>query len=76
MIQAKVFTRKTQLHEACSYSYIVVRSDGETNQPAQYRASDAAEHLLLALQEEAKTVLKKLSKPKKAIVTTEDNKKY
>ena len=45
-------TQKTNLHEACSYSYIKVWCDGQTEQPVEYRGHDAAEHFLKALQEE------------------------
>ena len=39
-------TQRTQHHEACSYSYIVVRCDGQTEPPVEYRGPNAAEHLL------------------------------
>ena len=45
-------TQKTQHHEACSYCYVVVRCDGKTEAPAQYRRPNAAEHFLRALQVE------------------------
>ena len=45
-------TRKTNHHEACSYSYIVVRCDGQTEQPVEYQGNNAAENFLKALQEE------------------------
>ena len=35
-------TQRTQLHEACSYSYIVVRCDGQTEPPIEYRGPDTA----------------------------------
>ena len=37
---------KTQQHEACSYSYVVVRCDGETEPPVEYRGPNAAKHFL------------------------------
>ena len=37
-------TQKTQHHEACSYCYVVVRCDGKTEAPAEYRGPNAAEH--------------------------------
>ena len=49
---AKSNTQRTQHHEACSYCYIVVRCDGQTEPPVEYRGPDAAEHLLKSLQEE------------------------
>ena len=45
-------TQKTQHHKTCSYSYIVVRCDGQTEKPVEYRGPNAAEHFLQALQEE------------------------
>ena len=53
---AKSNTQRTQQHEACSYSYVVVRCDGETNPPVKYRGPDAAEHFLQALQGEASKI--------------------
>ena len=43
-------TQRTQHHEALSYSYIVVRCDGQTNPPVEYRGPNAAEHFLESLQ--------------------------
>ena len=45
-------TQKTQEHEACSYCYVVVRCDGATEPPVEYRGPKAAKHLLQALQKE------------------------
>ncbi|KAK3795736.1 hypothetical protein RRG08_027294 [Elysia crispata] len=45
-------TQRTQHHEACSYCYVKVRCDGQTEAPVEYRGPDAAEHFLRALQEE------------------------
>ena len=72
----KSATRKTQLHEACSYCYVVVRSDGKTKQPVVYRGPDAAEHFLKALQNEADSIVKELLVPKAAIITNEVLKEY
>ena len=47
-------TQRIQHHEACSYSYIVVRCDGQTEPPVGYRGPNAAEHFLESLQEERK----------------------
>ena len=49
MYPNKSNTINTQLHEACSYCYIVVRSDGKTNKPVEYRGPNAAEHMLKSL---------------------------
>ena len=29
-------TQKTQLHEACGWSYVIMRSDGHTKPPERY----------------------------------------
>ena len=39
-------TQDTQIHEECSYCYIVLRCDGETKPPVEYRGPNAAEHML------------------------------
>ena len=39
-------TQRTQHHEACNYSYIVVRCYGQTEPPVKYRGPNAAEQFL------------------------------
>ena len=56
-------TQKTQHHEACSYCYVVVRCDGKTEAPAEYRGPNAVEHFLRALQEEERGIQEVLAKP-------------
>ena len=53
---AKSNTQRTQHHEACSYSYIVVRCDGRTESPVKYRGPNAAGHFLESLQEEERKI--------------------
>ena len=65
-------TQKTQHHEACSYCYVVVRCDGKTEAPAQYRGPNAAEHFLRALQEEERGIQKVLAKPQAIRMTRAD----
>ena len=50
-------TQKTQLHEACGFSYIVVRCDGQTEPPVVYRGPNTAEKFLEGLQEEEKRLM-------------------
>ena len=57
-------TRKTQHNEACSYCYVVVRCDGQTEPPVEYRGPNAAEHFLKALQEEERKIKTVLANPK------------
>ena len=49
-------TQLTQHHEACSYSYIIVRCDGQTELPVKYHGPNAAEHFLESLQEEERKI--------------------
>ena len=53
----KSTTRQTHIHKACSYCYIVVRSDGKSKKPVSYRGPNAAEKLLEDLQKEAKEIV-------------------
>ena len=62
-------TINTQLHEACSYCYIVVRSDGKTNKPV---GPNAAEHMLKSLMKEQDKILKTLANPKPMKMTKKD----
>jgi len=41
--ESKGYTEKTELHEACGYSYIVVRCDGEIVGSNSYRVKNAVE---------------------------------
>ena len=65
-------TQKTQHHEACSYCYIMVRCDGQTEPPVEYRDPDAAEHLLKSLQEEESKIKGVLADPKAMRMTREE----
>ena len=61
---AKSNTQRTQHHEACSYSYIVVWCDGRTEPPVEYRGPNAAGHFLESLQEEECKIKAMLADPK------------
>ena len=69
-------TRKTQQHEACSYCYIMVRCDGQTEKPVEYRGPNAAEHFLQALQEEEDKIKGVLATSKAMRMTREDWQAY
>ena len=69
---AKSNAQRTQHHEACSYCYIVVRFDGQTEPPVGYRGLDAAEHLLKSLQEEESKIKGVLADQKAMRMTRED----
>ena len=62
-------TQNTQLHEVCSYNYIVVRCDSKANSLHGYRGPNAAEDLLRRLQEEEKKIKEELGCPKPMIFT-------
>ena len=68
--------RKTQQHEACSYCYIEVRCDGQTELPVEYRGPNAAVHFLQALQEEENKIKGVLANPKAMRMTQEDWRAY
>ena len=65
-------TRRTQQHEACSYCYVKVRCDGQTEAPVEYRGPDAAEHFLRALQEEERRIKGVLANSKNMRMTRAD----
>ena len=65
-------TQRTQHHEACSYCYVKVRCDGQTEAPVEYRGPDAAEHFLRALQEEERGIKGKLANPQAMRMTHAD----
>ena len=69
-------TQRTQLHEACSYCYVVVRCDGEAYPPVEYRGPNAAEHFLRAIQVEKCMIKKVLANPKKILMTLEDKQNH
>ena len=69
---AKSNTQRTQQYEACGYCYIMVRCDGQTEPPVEYRGPDVAEHLLKSLQEEESKVKGVLADPKAMRMTRED----
>ena len=55
-------TQRTQHHEACNYSYIVVRCDGQTELPVEYRGPNTA--FLESLREEERKIKAVLADPK------------
>ena len=61
-------TQRTQHHKACSYSYIVVWCDGQTEPPVEYRGPNTAEHFL----EEERKIKAVLADPKAMRMTLGD----
>ena len=72
----KSYTEKTEWHEACGYSYMVVRSDGEVTGSKVYRGENAVGTFLSdVLQEEVK-IRESLAAPKPIVMTDEDWEKF
>ncbi|KAK3791050.1 hypothetical protein RRG08_010454 [Elysia crispata] len=69
---SKSNTRRTEHHEACSYCYVKVRCDGQTEAPVEYRGRGAAEHFLRALVSEERGIKKALSNPQAMRMTRAD----
>ena len=67
----KSSTRKTQEDEACSYCYIVVRCDGQTEAPVVYRGPNAE-----ALQKEERKIKAVLANRQAMHMTREDRRAY
>ena len=69
-------TQKTHHHEACSFCYVVVRCDGHTEPPVEYRGADTAERFLRALQQEERKIKAVLDNPRAMRMTQEDRQAY
>ncbi|XP_074655657.1 uncharacterized protein LOC141909170 [Tubulanus polymorphus] len=65
-------SEKTQLHEACGFSYVVVRSDGKHEPPVLYRGQDAAAVFLQHLQGEKEKIKGVLAHPAPMVTTREE----
>ena len=73
---SKSNTHKTQHHEACGYSYVVVRCDGETSPPTVYRGPDTMERFLKSLQEEERKIKVTLANPQAMRMTPDDRRTH
>ena len=69
-------TEKTEQHEACGYSYMVVRSDGEVLGPKVYMGENAVGMFLSAILQEEMTIRESLATPKPLLMTAEDWQKH
>ena len=65
-------TQNTAQHEACGYSFIVVRWDGETKPPVVYGGPNAANYFLKTLQKEEEEIRSELENQKEMIMTNGD----
>ena len=72
----KSYTEKTEWHEACGYSYIVVRSDGEVTGSKVYRGENAVKEFLNGILQEKTKIRESLATPKPIVMTDEDWKKF
>ena len=70
----KSSTRQTSMHVACSYSYVVVRSDGKSKEPVIFRGYNAAENFIASLLKEEEELLKDLEYPKYEVIITKKRK--
>ena len=68
----KSYTEKTEWHEACGYSYIVVKSDGELTGSKVYRGEEAVKLFLESIMQEKKKIRESLAVAKPVIMTQED----
>ncbi|KAL9957899.1 hypothetical protein ACROYT_G034854 [Oculina patagonica] len=69
-LKQKSYTEKTEQHEACGFSYTVVRSDGKSEKPFDYRGENAMEVFLNCLLIEEQKIRHELSKREPPIVMT------
>jgi len=72
----KSYFRQSAKQVACSYCYIVVRSDGITKDPTLYRGENAVEHFLESLQTELEEIRAVLCKPADMVMTGTDQKAF
>ena len=72
----KSFTEKTEWHQACGFSYIVVRSDGRATRPVVYRGENAVGKFLSSILRMETNIREILAVPKPIVMTAEDWEKY
>ena len=70
--KTKCYTDKTEHHEACGYSFVVVRSDGQVTGPIVYRGENAVKSFLERLVIVKDKIKENLSKVKPLTLTQED----
>ena len=69
--KTKCYTEKTEHHEACGYSFVVVRSDGQVTGPIVYRGENAVKSFLERLVIVKDKIRENLSKVKPLTLTQE-----
>ena len=70
------FTMNTEKHEPCGFSYLVVRSDGQTFGPYTYRGEDAVFKFLRYLQSDEMEMRKDMENKRPLVMTNEDCQKH
>ena len=70
--KCKSYTEKTEWHEACGYSYIVVKSDGEVTGSKVYRGENAVKSFLESIMQEKEKIREMLAQQKPITMTHED----
>lgn len=66
------YTKKTERHEACSFSYIVARSDGTVSRPVVYTGENAVEVFWKKLLHVETEIRGMLATPKPLVMTVGD----
>ena len=70
------FTTKTENHEPCGFSYVVVRSDGQTFGPYTYRGEDAIYKFLTSLLNHEIKMREDMANKRPLVMTNQDWQKY
>ena len=66
------YTEKTEQHEACGFSYMVVRSDGVASQLVVYKGENAVGTFLSEIVNEERKIREILATPHPIVMTVED----
>ena len=68
----KSFTIKTEKHEPCGFSYMIVRSDGQTFGPCTYRGEDSVFKFFKSLLEHEIEMREDMANKRPLVMTNED----
>ena len=69
-------TRLIAEQKPCSFCYVVVRCDGESNTPVLYRGENAVEKFLHCLQVELNSIREQLRHPAEIVIIDDDDQTY
>ena len=70
------FTVKTEKHEPCGFSYLVVRRDGQSFGPFKYKGEDAVFVFLIFLQIHEREMREDMARKRPLVMTNEDWQKH